>query len=290
MLDLLATTPWLVYLLAILLGLMVGSFLNVVIYRLPLMLRRDWHQECCEFLGLEKSSLPSDMVEDGFNLAVPRSACPQCQQPISAWHNIPVLSYVCLGGKCHHCKHAIAMRYPIVEALTGLLSLFAAIHFGFSGQLAGALLLIWGLIALSFIDIDHQLLPDNLTYPLLWLGLLFNLQHTFTDISTAVIGAIAGYMSLWLVMQAYRLMTGKAGMGYGDFKLLAVLGAWLGWQYLPLIMLLSALCGVVLGGLHLLLSRQSRHTPIPFGPYLATAGIIALLYGPSLLQSYGHYY
>jgi len=252
------------------LGLLVGSFLNVVIYRLPIMMEHEWQTQCNELNGVEdKNSAP-------FTLSQPRSACPHCQHAITAIENIPVISYLFLGGKCRDCRAPISIRYPIIEMLTGLLSAIVAYYFGFDWACLGALLLTWALIALTFIDVDHQLLPDSLTLPLLWLGISFNFYGQFTTLEASVIGAIAGYLSLWSVYQIFKLVTGKEGMGYGDFKLLAALGAWLGWSFLPSIILLSSLVGAVVGLSLILFRRHQSDIPIPFGPYLATAGWIAL--------------
>ncbi|MDI3489763.1 MAG: leader peptidase (prepilin peptidase) / N-methyltransferase [Thauera sp.] len=263
-----------------LLGLFVGSFLNVVIHRLPRMMERDWHAQAAELRGE-----PVEPAER-FNLATPRSRCPHCGHLIGALENIPVLSYLVLRGRCGHCGAGISMRYPIVEAFTALLSGYAAWHFGFGVAAAGALLFIWTMVALAFIDVDTQLLPDDLTLPLLWLGLLFNLGGAFTDLPSAVIGAMAGYLSLWSVYWLFKLVTGKEGMGYGDFKLLGAIGAWLGWQLLPLTILLSSLVGAVVGIALIVLARHGRNVPIPFGPYLAAAGIIALFWGEDLTSRY----
>ncbi len=263
-----------------LLGLFVGSFLNVVIHRLPRMMERDWHVQAAELRGEEVQ--PTER----FNLATPRSRCPHCGHLIGALENIPVLSYLVLRGRCGHCGARISLRYPLVEAFTALLSGYAAWHFGFGLAAAGALLFIWTMVALAFIDIDTQLLPDDLTLPLLWLGLLFNLGDTFSDLPSAVIGAMAGYLALWSVYWLFKLVTGKEGMGYGDFKLLAAIGAWLGWSLLPLTILLSSLVGAVVGITLIVLARHGRNVPIPFGPYLAAAGIIALFWGETLTSRY----
>ncbi len=265
---------------ALLLGLCIGSFLNVVIHRLPRMMETDWRAQCAELRG---EPAPA---EERFNLVVPRSRCPHCGHAIGALENIPLLSYLFLRGRCVGCQTPISARYPTVEALTGLLSAYTVWHFGPGAQAIGALLLIWALVALTFIDIDTQLLPDSITLPLVWLGLLFNLDGTFVKLQPAVIGAVAGYLSLWSVYWLFKLVTGKEGMGFGDFKLLAALGAWLGWQMLPAIILLSSVVGAVVGIALIVLSRQGRNVPIPFGPYLAAAGIIALFWGPTLTQRY----
>lgn len=271
--------PFFITLIAIL-GLLVGSFLNVVIYRLPLMMEREWQAQCDEINGQNSETLTP------LTLSKPRSACPHCQHAISAIENIPVLSYLFLAGKCRSCKSRISIRYPIIEALTGLLSGVVAYHFGFGWPCIGALLLTWSLIALTFIDVDHQLLPDTLTLPLLWLGISFNLFEQFTTLEASVIGALAGYLSLWLVYQAFKLITGKEGMGYGDFKLLAALGAWLGWSLLPAIILLSSLVGAIVGISLVLIRKHKRDIPIPFGPYLAAAGWIVLIWGDPITMAY----
>ena len=263
-----------------LLGLLVGSFLNVVIHRLPKMMENEWRNQCAELHG------DAPIEDEPFSLIRPRSRCPNCGHPISALENIPILSWLWLRGKCSDCQAPISLRYPIVEAVTGLCSAAAAAYFGYGWMLLGALLLIWSLIALTFIDADTQLLPDSITLPLLWIGLCFNLFGAFADLSSAVLGAMVGYLSLWSVYWAFKLVTGKEGMGYGDFKLLAALGAWLGWQMLPLIILLSSLVGAAVGIVLIILARQGRHVPIPFGPYLAAAGLIALIWGKDLTQMY----
>ncbi|MBS1230270.1 MAG: Prepilin peptidase [Proteobacteria bacterium] len=262
------------------LGLLVGSFLNVVVHRLPKMMDNDWRAQCAELHGQDAPAA------EALSLSSPRSRCPECGHAITALENIPVVSWLALRGKCSACRAPISPRYPIVEALTSLLSALTAAHFGFGWAAAGALLLIWGLVALTFIDYDTQLLPDSITLPLLWLGLLFNLFGTYTDLQSAVIGAMAGYLSLWSVYWGFKLITGKEGMGYGDFKLLAALGAWLGWQILPLTILLSSLVGALLGIALIVLAKRGRNVPIPFGPYLATAGLIAFFWGRELTQTY----
>jgi leader peptidase (prepilin peptidase)/N-methyltransferase len=262
------------------LGLLVGSFLNVVIHRLPKMMERDWHGQCAELRGEDVSE------SEALSLVKPRSRCPNCGHAITALENIPILSWLVLRGRCSGCNTRISIRYPITEALTGALTAFTAVHFGFGWTAAGAIVLIWCLIALTFIDFDTQLLPDSITLPLLWAGLLINLAGTFTDLQSAVLGAVIGYLSLWSVYWGFKLTTGKEGMGYGDFKLLAALGAWLGWQMLPLVILLSSLVGAVVGIALIVLAKQGRNVPIPFGPYLAAAGFLALFWGKELTQSY----
>ena len=265
---------------AAVLGLTVGSFLNVVIHRLPKMMEREWALQCAE---LQQQELPQS---EPLTLATPRSRCPHCGHGITALENIPVLSWLFLRGRCSACKARISVRYPLVECVSGALSAFAVWHFGFGVVAVGAVLFIWAMIALTGIDFDTQLLPDSITLPLLWLGLLFNLNGTFASLHSAVIGAVAGYLSLWSVYWAFKLVTGKEGMGYGDFKLLAAIGAWLGWQLLPLTILLSSLVGAVVGCCLIVLTRRGRNIPIPFGPYLAAAGVIAMFWGNSLTQAY----
>jgi len=265
---------------AALFGLMIGSFLNVVIHRLPRMMQRESDNYVAQESGKE---LPHT---DRYNLMVPRSACPHCGHRIGALENIPVISYLFLGGKCRKCKAPISIRYPLVELLTGILSALLVWRFGTGLAGLSTLLFAYLLIAMTFIDADTQLLPDDLTLPMLWCGLLVNLNGTFVPLHEAVIGAAAGYLSLWTVYWLFKLATGKEGMGYGDFKLLAALGAWLGWKMLPIIILLSSAVGAVVGIALILLARAGRHNPIPFGPYLAAAGLIALLYGKQLAQTY----
>jgi leader peptidase (prepilin peptidase)/N-methyltransferase len=277
------------------LGLVVGSFLNVVIYRLPIILEREWQAQARELLPAVDSSATTITAAllERFSLSTPRSACPHCKAPIKAWQNIPVISWLILRGRCASCKAKISLRYPLVELTTGLLSAWVAWHFGFSAAAACALAVTWALIALTGIDVDHQLLPDGITLPLLWAGLLAAAVIGArpgvalpVSVRDAVIGAAAGYTSLWLVFHAFRLITGKEGMGYGDFKLFAALGAWLGWKVLPLIILLSAGTGAVLGILMILLKGRDRAAPMPFGPYLATAGWLAMMYGDGLINGY----
>ncbi|MGZ8189649.1 MAG: prepilin peptidase [Methylococcaceae bacterium] len=266
-------------------GLLVGSFLNVVIYRLPIMMQRAWRKECTEYLQLNPE-FSDENEEEAFNLVLPLSRCPSCKTAIKPYQNIPVISYVFLKGKCAACSNPISLRYPIIEAFTAVTSVIVAWHFGYSPQAAFALLLTWSLIAMSFIDIDHYLLPDSINLPLLWLGLFLSLFGLFTDTHSSIIGAIAGYLALWAVFHLFKLATGKEGMGYGDFKLLALFGAWLGWQYLPVIVLLSSLVGAIIGIAMIILVKRDRNIPIPFGPYLAVAGWIALLWGENINQFY----
>ncbi|MCJ1882331.1 prepilin peptidase [Pseudomonas nitroreducens] len=280
-LDLLASTPLAFVLCATLFGLLVGSFLNVVIHRLPRMMELDWQQQARETLGL-----PEGEKRPTYNLVLPNSQCPHCSHEIKPWENIPVVSWLALGGKCSSCKAPISKRYPLVELACGLLSAFIAWHYGFGWQAGAMLLLTWGLLAMSMIDVDHQLLPDALVLPLLWLGLIVNHFGLFTNLGDALWGAVFGYLSLWSVYWLFKLVTGKEGMGYGDFKLLAMLGAWGGWQVLPLTILLSSLVGAVLGVIMLRLRNAETSTPIPFGPYLAIAGWIALLWGDQITATY----
>jgi leader peptidase (prepilin peptidase)/N-methyltransferase len=262
-------------------GLMVGSFLNVVIYRVPVMMERDWKAQCQEYMG----QAPTE-TERVFGLAKPRSTCPHCGHAIRFYENVPILSYLWLRGKCSSCQHSISLRYPLIELLTAVLSAVIAWHFGYDWQTAAALLLTWALVALSMIDVDHQLLPDSITLPFLWLGLTLSLFPVFADTRSSLIGALAGYLSLWTIYQLFRLLTGKEGMGFGDFKLLALLGAWMGWQSLPIIVLLSSAVGAVLGGTMIAVQGRDRLQPIPFGPYLAIAGWITLLWGDQIASSY----
>ncbi|MBT7950010.1 MAG: prepilin peptidase [Gammaproteobacteria bacterium] len=265
------------------LGMVVGSFLNVVIYRLPIMMHKAWRKECCEFLEVDEDK---DVDEQHYSLVFPNSQCPKCQHKIRAWENIPLISYLFLRGRCSSCHTSISIRYPVIEILSGVLSLIIAWKFGFSLALIPALFLTWALIALSFIDIDHQLLPDDITLPFLWLGLLCNVFAIYTDIYSSVIGAVAGYMSLWLVYISFKIVTGKEGMGHGDFKLLALLGAWMGWQVLPVIIILSSLCGAIIGVSMILFGGHDRKQAIPFGPYLAMAGWIAFIWGQEITNAY----
>lgn len=269
------------------LGLLIGSFLNVVIYRLPIMLQRGWRSECLTFLEQEDSNKSTDKP---FNLSAPKSHCPSCNHRVRAIDNIPVISYLILKGRCRDCNASISCRYPIVEVVTGILSLIIANKFGFSLQTAAALIFVWSLITLTMIDFDTQLLPDNITLPLIWLGLFISLFHVFIDSGTAIIGALAGYLSLWSVYWMFKLVTGKEGMGHGDFKLLAAIGALLGWQMLPLVIMLSAFVGATLGLLLIVIKGHDKNIPIPFGPYLSAAGFIALVWGESINQYYVQYF
>jgi leader peptidase (prepilin peptidase) / N-methyltransferase len=298
--EILAATPWLLAACVFLVSLLVGSFLNVVIHRVPIMLEREWQAQAREMLtepGRAAGGGTADDRTNGspgrYNLLVPRSRCPQCNAEITALQNIPVVSWLLLGGKCASCRTSISVRYPIVEFATAVLSAVVALHFGWHWQTLAALLFTWALIALTVIDLDHTLLPDVITIPLLWLGLLLSLcwhaglkAPAPTDPSSAILGAVFGYLILWSVYWVFKLATGKEGMGYGDFKLLGALGAWMGWQMLPLILLLSAFAGAVIGIALILFRGRDRNLPIPFGPYLAAAGWIALLWGPQIVGGY----
>ncbi len=289
MLDLLADSPALFIAVVFAFALVIGSFLNVVIYRLPIMMEREWREQCDEITKLPKGDIPDGV----FNLLTPNSRCPSCGTAIRAWQNVPVLSYLVLRGRCAECQEPISARYPIIEALTAILAAVTAWHFGFGLEALMAIGLTFALISISVIDIDHQLIPDSIVLPLLWVGLTLSLFHPlhgadvlFIAPKTAIVGALAGYLSLWSVYQAFKLLTGKEGMGYGDFKLLAALGAWLGWQALPIIVLMSAVVGAAVG-LGLIVFRQrDRQIPIPFGPYLAAAGWITMLYGDQITGAY----
>ncbi len=289
--DALRAYPTLLISICFVLGLLVGSFLNVVVYRLPIMLQREWKAQCCEYLEIENKD-PDENESSAkfeiFNLQKPDSHCPHCGHKIRAWENVPVLSYLFLGGKCSSCKQKISLRYPSVEFVNGVLSALVAASFGATWLTLALLLFTWSLVALTLIDFDHQLLPDNITLPLLWLGLLVNALDLGLGVSMrdAVLGAIAGYVVLWCFYWAFKLFTGKEGMGYGDFKLLAALGAWMGWQSLLPIIILSSLVGAVWGMLMILVAGRDRSVPMPFGPYLAGAGFIMLIWGPMLSELY----
>jgi leader peptidase (prepilin peptidase)/N-methyltransferase len=291
--------PWSLWLSVALLGLLVGSFLNVVIYRLPVMMEREWQQECNAYFneqsceqGNDSQALTPELQSQEqeqqakFNLLLPRSACPACGHQITALENIPVLSWLCLRGKCRSCQTAISARYPSIELLSALLSLAVAICVPYGIQLVSALILTWCLIALTFIDIDKMLLPDQITLPLLWLGLLINVNYAWVSPTDAIIGAVVGYLSLWSVYWGFKLLTGKEGMGYGDFKLLAAFGAWFGWQSILAIVLLSSFAGAIIGISQIALKKHVKGNPIPFGPYLAIAGWMYLIYGDQLVNFY----
>jgi leader peptidase (prepilin peptidase)/N-methyltransferase len=264
----------------VVLSLMIGSFLNVVIHRLPKMLERQWREELADLNGQEVAAAPR------YDLVLPRSQCPACGHRISALENIPVISYLALRGKCAACHTGISPRYPLIETLTGLLSGFIAWRYGYTWTTLAALVFVWAMIALAFIDLDTFYLPDDITLPLLWVGLLVNMGGVFVDLQSAVIGAVAGYLALWTVFWGYKLATGKDGMGYGDFKLLAAIGAWLGWKMLPVVILLSSFVGAVVGISLIAFARHGRNVPIPFGPYLVMGGLIALFWGDQLVQYY----
>jgi leader peptidase (prepilin peptidase) / N-methyltransferase len=277
------------------LGLVIGSFLNVVIYRLPIMLEREWRAQAAELLPAagDAATAAPPVTQERFTLSTPRSACLSCKAPIKAWQNIPLISWLLLRGRCASCTAKISVRYPLVELTTGIFSAWVAWHFGFGAPAACALMVTWALIALTGIDIDHQLLPDSITLPLMWAGLLAAVivgpiagGPIPVSAHDAIVGAASGYVSLWLVFHTFRLITGKEGMGYGDFKLFAALGAWLGWKLLPLVILLSAAAGAALGILMIVLRGRDRSAPMPFGPYLAAAGWLAMMYGDELVSSY----
>ena len=275
--------PYLFHAGVFLAGLALGSFLNVVIFRLPRRMQQEWRRDCCTLLHVPP---PADLADAAPGLVFPASRCPHCGHAITPWENIPVISYLLLRGKCSSCHQNISIRYPLIELLTAILSLLVSLHFGFSAQTGAALLFTWSLIALSGIDLDHKLLPDDITLPLLWLGLLVNIFMLFAGVIAALLGVMAGYLVLWLVYHVFRLLTGKEGMGYGDFKLLAALCAWTGIQMLPLMLVMASLIGALVGGAQILSGRRQRSQPIPFGPYLALAGWVALLWGPRLTAIY----
>jgi len=273
-------------------SLIIGSFLNAVIYRIPKMMQREWHHECTELLQnktLEPQKVGKEKREEKFNLMTPRSTCPHCGHMITALENIPVLSYLFLKGKCSSCKVAISLQYPLIEVFTALLSIFIAWKFGFTWQTLAALVLLWTLIILSLIDAKTLLLPDNLTLPLMWLGIAVNYQHLFVDLQSSVLGAMIGYLSLWSIFQVFRLVTGKEGMGYGDFKILAALGAWGGWQILPFTIFIASLFGAIFGIIWMMVKRDKNSNMIPFGPWLASAGLIAFLWRDDITQMINGY-
>lgn len=274
----------------VVLGLLVGSFLNVVIYRLPKMMQLEWDQQCAEYAAGKEEPISKQNSQvsppETFNLAVPNSSCPNCKAPIKPWQNIPVVSYLFLKGACASCGIRISPRYPAIELTSGVLSGLLLWHFGATPQTYFGLIFVWSLICLTMIDIDHHLLPDDITLPLIWAGLIVNINGTYTTLTSAVIGAAAGYLSLWGVYWLFKLLTGKEGMGYGDFKLLAALGAWMGWQFLPVIVILSSMVGAVLGISAILLLGRDKAKPLPFGPYLAGAGLLAFLWGDEILKHY----
>ena len=290
--ELMSNSPTAFITVAFLLSLLVGSFLNVVIYRLPIMLEREWVRQCKETL----SAPPSELPDEPFNLMVPRSRCPSCGKQITALQNIPVLSYLLLRGKCANCQSTISLRYPLIEFFTALLTAMVAWRFGFGWEALAAVLLTWSFIAISVIDFDHHIIPDSISLPLVWVGLALSLFHPvanaevlFIEPKTAIIGALAGYLSLWSVYQLFKMLTGKEGMGYGDFKMLAVVGAWLGWQMILPVILFSAIVGAVTGIMLIVIQGRDRSTPIPFGPYLAAAGWIAMMWGDAIVAGYFDY-
>lgn len=279
--DLLINHAWFVYTLIALLSLAVGSLLNVIIYRLPIMMHAEWKQQCCELMNLENKDEPCSI-----NLFFPRSFCPHCKASVKSWQNIPILSYLYLQGRCCECKHPISIRYPLIELLTLVLSLFAGWHFGLTAQLPFVLVAIWILICLFFIDLDHQILPDSLCLSLLWIGLLANTQHLFTSLPNAVFSAAGAYLSLWLFIKLFYLITGKIGMGHGDFKLFAAFGAWFGWTLLPLVLLIASISGSIISIIYLRWKNKPRDTTIPFGPYLCVSGLICLFWGQNIIDWY----
>lgn len=282
--ELLTNHPYFYLSTIFVLGLLIGSFLNVVILRLPVMMERDWKQQCCELLDLDDAKFNKDQAN--INLVTPRSHCPKCKHQISAFQNIPVISYLFLKGKCNNCKNKISIRYPLIEIVSGISVVIVAYYFGVSTQTLFALFLTWSLIALSMIDFDTQYLPDDIILPLLWLGIIVNIFEEFIDLESSVLGAIMGYGTFWSVNIIYKLATGKEGMGHGDFKLLAVLGAWLGWKLLPLIIILSSCVGAVIGISLIVFKSYNRNMNIPFGPYLATAGWVSMLWGTYIMSAY----
>jgi len=289
MLELFAESPLVFTGVTFAFTLLIGSFLNVVIYRLPIMMEREWREQC----RMLASEPVTDVPEEHFDLVKPRSRCPSCGHPITALQNIPVISYLTLGGRCASCKTSISARYPLIEFVTGLLAAFVAWHFGFGIEAIMGIVLTLALVPITMIDFDKQLIPDSIVLPLLWIGLIMSLFHPLDGASTlfippqdAIIGAVAGYLSFWTVYQLFKLLTGKEGMGYGDFKLLAALGAWLGWQALPTIIIMSAFVGAVLGILLIVFRGRDHQVPMPFGPFLAAAGWITMLYGEEIRAGY----
>lgn len=282
LIHLLATnSTWLLVCVGII-SLLMGSFLNVVIYRLPVMMQREWKQECVEFLGAEHSLAKTDTSP--FNLVVPRSQCPSCGHKIASWENVPVISYLFLGGKCAGCRTPISIQYPLIELVTALLSMLVAYQYGFSWQTLGLLFFTWTLVALFMIDAQTMLLPDDLTYPLLWAGILLNMNGWFVPLSDSVLGAVFGYLSLWSIYHLFKLLTGKEGMGYGDFKLLAALGAWGGWQILPFVIFASSAFGALFGIAWIIFKRNGQSLPMPFGPWLAMAGFVAMVWHDAVVR------
>lgn len=280
--ELITNHSWFLYITVALFSLAIGSLLNVVIYRLPLMLKQEWIREYCELMNIEEEKTQT------VNLFFPRSFCPSCKTMIKAWQNIPILSYLFLRGRCYQCKSPIPVRYPLIELGTMLLSLYACWHFGFSFQLLFALIGLWLLICLFFIDLDHQLLPDSITLSLLWLGLIANTANLFTPLAEAVLSAAGAYIGLWIFIKLFYLVTGKIGMGNGDFKLFSAFGAWFGWKFLPLVLLFSSIFGTIIGLLYLYLHDKSKDTTIPFGPFLCVSGVATLFWGQEILNWYLH--
>ncbi|MDO6487280.1 A24 family peptidase [Colwellia sp. 6_MG-2023] len=274
-------SPLLYYIFVALFSLIIGSFLNVVIYRLPQMMHNTWYTDCREFLADELKDIPAKKITP-LSLSIPNSTCPMCDHKIRFYENIPVISWLLLGGKCSQCKNSIAARYPLVEVATSVLSVIIALKFGVSIETLLLLILTWGLICLTLIDFDHMLLPDQIVMPLLWLGLLVNLQGIFVPLADAVIGAALGYMSLFSIFWLFKLLTGREGMGHGDFKLFALFGAWAGWQLLPLLILMASVVGALVGISLMLFKNHRREQAIPFGPYLAVSGWITLLWGQGI--------
>lgn len=294
--EVMNNSPWLFTAIVFIFSAVVGSFLNVVIHRFPVMMKREWHQECCGYLEeyhdkliapvIKQLKKPIDEYPKRYNIIVPGSSCPKCKADIKPWHNLPILGWLLLGGKCANCKTAISKRYPLVELLTACMVSYLALHYGPTLEFVVTTILTLVLICLTGIDLDEMLLPDQLTLPLLWLGLLLNINGLFTDLNSAIIGAVAGYLSLWSVFWGFKLLTGKEGMGYGDFKLMALFGAWFGWQLLPLIILLSSIVGAIVGIGLIITKKIHQSNPIPFGPYIALAGWIAMLWGEEITQWY----
>jgi len=280
--QLLQAQPVFFVIIMALLGMCVGSFLNVVIYRLPKMMQQDWQKQCCELLDIKNENGEEQQV----NLIFPGSSCPACQHKITALENIPVISYLFLKGRCKSCNVKISPQYPLIEILTGLTTAYITWHFGFSLQTLFAVLLTWALICLSVIDLEHSLLPDDITLPFMWLGLACNIFGVFTDITSSLIGAMLGYSILWFIFMSFKVITGKEGMGYGDFKLLALFGAWLGWQSLPLIIILSSITASIIGIAMIIFKGKDKAAAFPFGPYLAIAGWITLLWGEEIIGTY----
>lgn len=279
--ELTISYPWFLYLVVALISVAIGSLLNVIIYRLPIMLQAEWKQQCCELLAIKNENDKKQI-----NLFFPRSFCPHCKSLVKAWQNIPILSYLFLRGRCYQCKGPISLRYPVTELLTLTLSMYASWHFGFTLQLPFILLAIWILISLIFIDLDHQLLPDSLTLSLLWIGLIANTQNLFSSLPVAVLSSAGAYIGLWLFIKVFYLVTGKIGMGHGDFKLFAAFGAWFGWEFLPLILLISSITGAMIGLIYLRMNNKSRDTTIPFGPFLCIAGLISMFWGHLIINWY----